>query len=188
MAIPYVTLDTLCKKYLKEDLPSTLSLSPYANTISIRGDKMRIDADVFKNLFDKTVKNILTLLKELFKRKVESVALLLLVGGFSECTLLQAEIKKTFISESDVPEESSLTVLKGAVLFGHNSEVIFSRKTRVTGGVGCTPILIRKCDQQHYIERNDQQYCNGAFDIIMRKDTNVRKGTTVKKIYHSIKR
>ncbi|CAC5408537.1 unnamed protein product [Mytilus coruscus] len=82
MAIPFATLDALCKKHLKEELSTTLLASLYANSISIRGDKMRIDADLFKNLFDKTIKNILALLQEMFSRKEsESVTLILLVGG-----------------------------------------------------------------------------------------------------------
>ncbi|CAC5408538.1 unnamed protein product [Mytilus coruscus] len=190
MAIPYATLDALCKKHLKEDLSTALLASPYANSISIRGDKMRFDADLFKNLFDKTIKNILTLIKEMFTRdELESVALLLLVGGFSECTLLQAEIKKTFLSRRViVPEESGLTVLKGAVLFGHNSKAIDSRKIRVTYGITTrslfNPVIH---DQQHYIEVSDKPYCKNVFDIIMQKDTNVKPGTIVKKNYLSFK-
>lgn len=190
MAIPYATLDALCKKYLKEDISSTLLASPYANSISIRGDKMRFDADLFKTLFDKTSKNILTLIKEMFRRdELESVELLLLVGGFSECSLIQSEIKKTFISRRViVPEESSLTVLKGAVLFGHNSDVIYSRKIRVSYGVGYRPVYNPEIhDRQHYIEVGDEERCTHAFDMVMQKDTNVRQGTKVKKKYSSDK-
>ncbi|XP_076084861.1 heat shock 70 kDa protein 12B-like isoform X2 [Mytilus galloprovincialis] len=190
MAIPYATLGALCKKILKEDLSTALLASPYANSISVRGDKMRFDANLFKNLFDKTLKNILTLIKELFTREeLESVALILLVGGFSECALLQAEIKKTFSSRRViVPEESGLTVLKGAVLFGHNLEAIYSRKTRVTYGVKWRPLFDPEVhDQQHYIEINGEARCKNAYDIIIRKNTNVQQGHTVHKNYESTK-
>lgn len=190
MTIPYATLDSLCKKYLKEDLPSTLSLSPYTNTISIRGDKMRIDADIFKNLFDKTVKNILALLQEILTRKEsESLTLILLVGGFAECSLVQSEIRKAFLHRRViVPEESGLTVLRGAVLFGHNSKAIYMRKIRVTYGVSWSPVFDPKVhDQQHYTEVNDEAQCKNAFDIIMQKDTNVKQGTIIHKSYGSVK-
>ncbi|VDI54468.1 Hypothetical predicted protein [Mytilus galloprovincialis] len=190
MAIPYATLDALCKSHLKEDLYTALLSSPYANSISIRGDKMRFDADVFKKLFDKTIRTILTLLKEVFTREeLEPVALILLVGGFSECTLVQSEIKKSFLPRRViVPEESGLTVLKGAVLFGHNSEAVYSRKIRVTYGVRYNPKFNPKVhDQRHYIEINGTPHCASAFDIIMKKDTNVKPGTTVKRSYWSFK-
>lgn len=190
MTIPYATLDSLCKKHLKEDLPSTLSLSPYANTISIRGDKMRIDADIFKNLFDKTITNILALLQAIFTRKESvSVTLVLLVGGFAECSLLQAKIRKTLLPRRVlVPEESGLTVLKGAVLFGHNSKAIDSRKIRVTYGVNVRDFFNPdKHDQEHHIEVDGVERCRDAFDIIIQKDVTVSPGTTVKKNYASLK-
>ncbi|CAG2218767.1 unnamed protein product [Mytilus edulis] len=188
MAIPYATLDSLCKTHLKEDVSTAINASPYANSISLRGDKMRFDADLFKSLFDKTINNILTLLKEMFTREeLESVELLLLVGGFSECALLQAAIKKMFTSRRViVPEGSGLTVLKGAVLFGHNSEAIYSRKIRFSYGVRCRPIFNPEFyDQQHFIVVNGVARCESVFDIIIEKDTNVIRGTTVDKNYNS---
>ncbi|CAG2247158.1 unnamed protein product [Mytilus edulis] len=188
MAIPYATLDSLCKTHLKEDVSTAINASPYANSISLRGDKMRFDADLFKSLFDKTINNILTLLKEMFIREeLESVELLLLVEVFPECALLQAAIKKMFTSRRViVPEGSGLTVLKGAVLFGHNSEAIYSRKIRFSYGVRCRPIFNPEFyDQQHFIVVNGVARCESVFDIIIEKDTNVIRGTTVDKNYNS---
>lgn len=149
---------------------------------------MRIDAFLFKTLFDKTIKNILLLIQEILTRKEsESVTLLLLVGGFAACSLIQAEIREEFLTRRViVPEESGLAVLKGAVLFGHNSKAIYSRKTRSTYGVTWSaPFNPEVHDQQHYIELNDEAQCKNAFDIIIQKDTNVMHGTTVKKNYGS---
>ncbi|CAG2247160.1 unnamed protein product [Mytilus edulis] len=160
MAIPYTTIDALCKKHLKEDLSTALLASPYANSISIRGDKMRFDADLLKNIFNKTIKNILALLQEIFTRKEsESVKLILLVGGFAECSIVQSEIRKTVLHRRViVPEESGLTVLKGAVLFGHNSNAIDSRKIRVTYGISHDPQFDPKHhDQQHFVEENGKK-------------------------------
>ncbi|VDI55462.1 Hypothetical predicted protein [Mytilus galloprovincialis] len=99
LAIPYNTLDSLCKQHLKKDLSSTLSSSPYANCITLKGDKMRIDAFLVKTLFDKTIKDILSLIQEILTRKEsESVTLLLLVGGFAACSLIQAEIREAFLT------------------------------------------------------------------------------------------
>ncbi|VDI16585.1 Hypothetical predicted protein, partial [Mytilus galloprovincialis] len=184
MAIPYATLDALCKKYLKEDLSNTLLASPYANSISIRGDKMRIDADLFIKLFEKTVQNISSLLQEMFSRnESESVTLILLVGGFAECSLVQAKIRKIFFPRRViVPEECDLCVLKGAVLFGHNSKAIDSRKIRVTYGVRCREMFSpRVSGQKKYLKVSDRVRSNNVFDIIIQKDTNVKQGTTIQK-------
>ncbi|XP_071142703.1 heat shock 70 kDa protein 12B-like [Mytilus edulis] len=189
MAIPYATLDSLCKEYLKEDLSTVLLASPYDKSISIRGDKMRFDADIFKKLFDKTVKNILALIQEIITRKEsKEVTMVLLVGGFAECSVVQAEIRKTFLHQRViVPEESGLTVLRGAVIFGHNPKAIISRKIRVTYGICVRANFDSDIhDQEHYVELNGEPRCRDAFDMVMKKDTTVLPGTTVKKNYLSV--
>jgi hypothetical protein len=58
--------------------------SPFASHIALRGDKMRVDADVMKSLFDQTINNIVSLVKDVLRKPAaENVSLLLLVGGFS---------------------------------------------------------------------------------------------------------
>jgi hypothetical protein len=45
---------------------------------------MRVDADIMKSLFQKTINNIVSLVKDvLIKPAAENVPLLLLVGGFA---------------------------------------------------------------------------------------------------------
>lgn len=51
----------------------------------------------------------------------EAIKSIILVGGFSESRLLQEKLKenikgKTFV----IPNECGLSVLKGAVLYGHS--------------------------------------------------------------------
>ncbi|CAG2210702.1 unnamed protein product [Mytilus edulis] len=58
---------------------------------------------------------------------------IILVGSFSECSLVQETIRKTFSTRNViVPEDSGLAVLKGAVIYGHkkmiNSENGFQQR------------------------------------------------------------
>jgi hypothetical protein len=47
---------------------------------------MRVDADVMKSLFDETINNIVSLVKDVLRKPAaKNVPLLLLVGGFAEC-------------------------------------------------------------------------------------------------------
>ncbi|CAG2210388.1 unnamed protein product [Mytilus edulis] len=95
--LPYCTLDSLCKQYFERDVTSTVMDSSYASLISIRGDKMRLDNKLFHGLFDKTIKSILDILKFMFKRENRQTdTVLLLVGSFSECPLVQEAIRKAF--------------------------------------------------------------------------------------------
>ncbi|XP_071141784.1 heat shock 70 kDa protein 12B-like [Mytilus edulis] len=137
ITIPYASLDANCREMLGEDLKAVIASSPYGNEISLRGDKMRIDAHLMINLFKPTVDNIISLMFEILKdKKVQNVTQILLVGGFSECRLIQdAVIKKFWDKKIIIPEEAGLSVLKGAVLFGHRPDYIQSRVLRFTYGV-----------------------------------------------------
>lgn len=188
MAIPYVTMDELCKTHLGETFVSALSTSKYANDISVRYDKLRIAASFFKTLFSETITNIIKLITEILKQKdVLDVSHLLLVGGFSECTLIQEAVRKEFPSYKVlVPEESGLAVLRGAVLFGHNPAYIASRKSRCTYGIAVDSIFDPSIhDSKHSTIVDGVRRCKNAFDIIMQKGKSASIGTVVKNIYVS---
>ena len=56
-----------------------------------------------------------------------------MVGGFSGADVLQNAVQKAF-SDIDVflPVDGSLSVLKGAVIYGHNPDVVSSRVCNFT--------------------------------------------------------
>ncbi|XP_076084466.1 heat shock 70 kDa protein 12A-like [Mytilus galloprovincialis] len=188
MAIPYATLDSLCSKHLKKDLLSSLSSSPYAQSIIMRRDKMRIEADLFKSVFEKTIQSLIQLVKDaLEQEKARSVDQVLLVGGFSECSLIQEAIKKTFNTcRVVVPKECGLAVLQGAVLFGHKPSFIASRISRFTYGIGVSHLFDADLhDEKYKTIINGEERCQDLFDVIMEKDAHVPAGTVVKKSYIS---
>ena len=62
--------------------------------------------------------------------------MIVLVGGFSGCKIIQDNIKSFFPNyRVIVPEDAELAVLKGAVLFGHKPDYIVARIARYTYGV-----------------------------------------------------
>jgi hypothetical protein len=51
-----------------------------------------------------------------------------MVGGFSECSLIQEAVQEAFPDKRIIiPEDAGMSVLKGAVLFGHRPDFIRSR-------------------------------------------------------------
>ncbi|KAH3837772.1 heat shock 70 kDa protein 12B-like [Dreissena polymorpha] len=107
--------------------------------VSFAGDKMRTDATIIKALFEETCTNIVDHLRQLLKNpQTAGTRTILMVGGFSESQMLAAAVQSAF---SDlrvvVPHDAGLAVLKGAVIFGHNSHVITSRIAKYTYGVSC---------------------------------------------------
>jgi hypothetical protein len=60
----------------------------------------------------------------------------MMVGGFSEADVLQSAVQKAFTNiEVFIPVDGSLSVLKGAVIYGHNPQVVSSRVCNFTYGI-----------------------------------------------------
>lgn len=137
MTIPRAVLDDICKKHLQEDFESVIKASPFKDRMELRFDKLRIKVDLIKNLFAQASKKIIQLIGDASTQgKSKAVDILLLVGGFSECKVIQENIKSSFPKKRViVPEDAGLAVLKGAVLFGHKPETIVSRIVRYTYGL-----------------------------------------------------
>ncbi|KAK3584377.1 hypothetical protein CHS0354_001304 [Potamilus streckersoni] len=74
----------------------------------------------------------------LHKSKLKDMNYIFLVGGFAESPRLQKSIKTRFSEKVTVliPEEPSLTVVRGAVAFGRDPSSICQRICRFTYGVG----------------------------------------------------
>ncbi|XP_056013066.1 heat shock 70 kDa protein 12A-like [Ostrea edulis] len=63
-----------------------------------------------------------------------------MVGGFSECSLIQNAIKTKFSAyRIIIPEEAGLAVVKGAVYFGNLANAISRRVSRYTYGIQSWP-------------------------------------------------
>lgn len=105
--------------------------------VTVRGDKLRVDMEVVKSWFDVSCKNSVEHIAKLFKsEKSKGVNTILLVGGFSECKMLQDALKSNFSSKRIIiPEDAGLVVLKGAVLYGHNPLTIVSRVAKCSYGI-----------------------------------------------------
>lgn len=179
ITIPYASLDTHCNNILGENLADVLGSSPYSKQIAVRGDKMRVDADVMKALFKPTIDNIISLMKEILQNKAASdVSQLLLVGGFSECILIQDAVKRNFKSKKVIiPEEAGLSVLKGAVLFGHRPEYVRSRVMRFSYGVETRNDFDSNIHDKKYLVADVfPQKCEKIFNKIVEKDQEISLG------------
>lgn len=184
--VPYVVLDQICKEHLGEDFPKTLKASTLSDKLSLLGDKIRFDADFMKSLYKTTIDNIIAHVKDVMKQKDASdVKIFLLVGGFSESPMVQEAVKKAFPSQRViVPEDAGLSVLKGAVLFGHRPDFISSRIARYTYGVKVTPKFDpEKHDARKRFQIGNVAHCNDIFSSFMKADTSVLAGQKVMEVY-----
>lgn len=162
---------------------------PYKDKIGLVADKLEIDVQILKNLFDPVVEEIVEHIRDILSKDVAAgVSIILMVGGFSESTIVQDKIKEHFASENCrviIPPETSLTVVKGATLFGHYPSVIASRITRYTYGVRTDEIFDgSKHSIEHLEKRHDKNYCTNIFDTFMEMDTSVEVGKRIEQKYH----
>lgn len=191
ITIPFVTLNELCKEHHKKDFSTKLSESKYNGNISLFKDRLCIDLEFMKSLFQETIDRIIGLIKSvLTNTNARGVSTILLVGGFSECHLAQAVIRDAFSDKTIIsPEEPSLAVLKGAVLFGHMPNFIDSRCVRRTYGRRIKPIFDSTIyDRSRVVNVDGNDRCEGVFEPFMTVNKSIKAGTKVKMEYHTIER
>lgn len=142
----------------------TLQNSAFCKTIKLKVDKMSIDADQGKQLFDGTIKQICIAASDLIGT-VNDIEYIILVGGFSESPYLQIVMKQIFGTKIIVPKEPSNAVVMGAVMFGHDPAVITSRICRYTYGIA----QVRKFKTGQHPERKKVlidgiEHCDDIFN------------------------
>lgn len=118
-------------------LRETSEGSKYGHRIAWIGDKLRVDSEIAKGLFKVTCDSILEHVYMILQQsEVANTETILMVGGFSESPMLRAAVMDRFPDKRVIiPNESGLSVLKGAVLFGFNTTVIASRICKYTYGI-----------------------------------------------------
>ena len=113
------------------------------------------------------------------------ISMIILVGGFANCKILLQQVQQYFPSTRViVPVDAGLSVLLGAVLFGHDPLVIISRVTRKTYGAR---MYVLFNEEKHLISRKfDDEgicYCFGIFSLIVAQNESIPVGTRFTKVY-----
>ncbi|XP_060062728.1 heat shock 70 kDa protein 12A-like [Ylistrum balloti] len=181
LTIPIVAINKVMDD-MGESFKDALMSSPVAGKIALLGDKLRIDAEMMKEIiFGEVLKDIVNHVRDILKRpETNGVTILLLVGGFSESPMVQDAIRKAFPNKRVViPNEPGLSVLKGAVLFGHKPETIASRIMRYSYGVDTMPSFdITKHRNDKKVTIAGEDHCLNVFSEFMAAGTSVPVGHT----------
>lgn len=124
-----VSFNEECLETLGKDLTILINNSRYKDNFLFRSGRLRIKS--FEIFFQSTCSGIIKLVEKFFQtHKLENVNKILMVGGFSESSILQEEVLKAFPCHIFVPEEAGLAVLRGAVMFGCFQRFTSSRVSR----------------------------------------------------------
>ncbi|XP_062567612.1 heat shock 70 kDa protein 12B-like [Saccostrea cucullata] len=109
---------------------------------------------------------------------VKPVNIILLVGGYAECPLLQSAIENEFPSKTViVPSFSGVAVLKGAVMFGHNPTLIHERIAKYTYGIAVCRLFEKGKHREDYMfERDGKIWCDNVFRSHVKSGEKIQVG------------
>ena len=189
MSIPRAILDDMCKEHLKEDFKAVVQSSPYHDKMILRYDKIRIDANLIIDMFNQASERIIELISDVLKKtKGSNLKMIVLVGGFSGCKIIQDKIKSFFPNyRVIVPEDAELAVLKGAVLFGHKPDNIVARIARYTYGVRTRDDFNPAIHESgRCVVEDGKKKCKNIFCIYIKTGSVVELGTKITKGIHTI--
>ncbi|CAC5415252.1 unnamed protein product [Mytilus coruscus] len=171
-----VSLQETFEEDTGETIQEVLGQTSLSGKLKWAGDKLRISSILFATFFDKATTNIIEHLKKLLKEpEVEGTTNIIMVGGFSESPLIQKKVKEEFPKMHVlIPAEAGLSVLKGAVIFGHLPKTISSRKAKYTYGLATMTKFIKGKHREDKKETiGNQVKCKDIFSI------HVEKGQTL---------
>lgn len=149
---------------------------------------LRIKSSLIQKLFEPVtlaiIKHIAVVLNS---PSIENLNYLFLVGGFAESQILQHAIRNAFKPSNIkviIPQEVSLAILKGAVLFGLDPTIISIRRSRMTYGIG---VLNRFVHGLHplnkLIVRDNIEWCADIYDKFVLADQSIGLGDSVTRSY-----
>lgn len=177
------SLISLYATMTKTNMVDTMKASKDAAEMELTCDKFSFSKSLLHRFFEDSIKNTISHMKALLNDKtMKDVKYILMVGGYSGSTLLQEAVKEAFPDRKVIiPRDTSLAVLRGSLIFGHNPLLISERKVKYTYGTRSSSIFK---DGEHpnnkRIKTDRGDVCVDVFDKFIEKDTSVRLGATRK--------
>ncbi|XP_062608875.1 heat shock 70 kDa protein 12A-like [Saccostrea cucullata] len=142
--------------------------------VKIKSGKMFISSEIFESFYTPSISKICAHIQSILSHpSADGVRLIFLVGGYAESHILRDALKNKFPEiKLLIPEDPGLSVLKGAVIFGHEPNLIQERRARYTYGIECS---VQFCEGKHRedykFEIDGAYYCGKIFDRHVRIDS-----------------
>lgn len=174
---------------VSDDIAKCIENQGLANEVVLKKDKFQIKLQKYEMFFEKVVVKIIAKVKEMLESdEADDGKVIIMVGGFSESDFLQKRIKNEFKNcKVVIPQGCGLAVLKGAVLYGHDPDIIAARIVKYTYGVDVNTCFVKdKHPESKKKLINGIEYCTDKFDIHVNKDTLVHCNEETEKNYTPI--
>lgn len=165
------------RDYTGEKFEQWLCKSVYALSIKKRREKLQIEGRIIQECFNESITNLIEHVKNLLRKpQLRNVKTIMLVGGFSESDILKSYVKSAFQGRLAVvvPEQAEIAVVKGAVMYGHNTSSISSRILPCTYGIStAVPFEENKHPESKKVYRDGQYKCEDFFKVFIPAGTTV---------------
>ncbi|XP_062620798.1 heat shock 70 kDa protein 12A-like isoform X2 [Saccostrea cucullata] len=153
------------KTLMKHDIHEKIKSLGYEGEVEVKKDKLCMKWKLFKSFFEFSLQGIKTCIENILKYggNIDSI---LFVGGFAESPYIIRMLREHFKNfKVLVPEEPSLVVLRGALLFGFDPTIIKTRICRYTYGfANQRPFIEGKDKMEKKTKHGKRFYCDDAFD------------------------
>ena len=164
-----------CTRITGKDAFSLLTDSPVEGITLSANDQMQVRADLIKALYRPSVDAICKCLNEdLAKRSLSKVSALYMVGSFSKSKyLLESVRQKTHsrvLPEHIInPPESSVAIVKGAVMYGINPSIVQERVAARSYGFRIVePFDSAKHPSSKAVYLNKRKMCEDVYDEFLK--------------------
>lgn len=189
ITLPVALIELVKNKHKKFD--TAVENSRYKDGVNFNKQKLHISPEVFRGLFKSTIDELIKHIRKLLNNdKLSGLNTILMVGGFSECELIQDAVRAEIGAPRRliIPEEAGLAVLKGAVLFGHQPRVVSRRIARYTYGIQSWPDWDADMHPEtKKVTINGQVRCKDVFFKYITKGEQITAGHEVSQIFQALK-
>ncbi|XP_060080309.1 heat shock 70 kDa protein 12A-like [Ylistrum balloti] len=151
----------------------------YAGKVDISRGHLRINKEIAASFFRPVVDSIVNHLRDLLQLpEASDLEDIILVGGFADSSIIKTTLTEIFNTKRLViPENAGLAVLKGAVLYGHNPDVVKERIAKYSYGTRSYRYFMEDFDppeKRHVID--GETYCGDCFGKIAEVGTSYLLG------------
>ena len=143
-----------------------------------KGQELRIEYSMMADFFQPVVEGILQCMSQTLSEVEEKVDTIYLVGGFGGSKYIYAKITEYFGDKYKyvTPLKPDFAVIRGAVLFRKNPDIVHARKADATYGVGTSISFDPQIHNPEYkwVDDDGEEMCSKIFYTIVERGDLVR--------------
>ena len=142
------------------------------------------DPDLIVECYTEAINNTVQHVKGLMQR-LDNIHCILIVGGFADCPLLRQRIEEAFkTSKCHIihPTNASLSVVKGAVMYGQNPDIVQSHVSSYSYGIDTSvPFEEGVHPERNRIRDGDKDICRRVFSAFVKQGDFIKAGSAITK-------